>query len=63
MCERYINWLPLTCPQLGNLAHNPSTCPDWDSNLIPFGSYASAQSSEPHQPGYLNAKVTILKVE
>ena len=29
MCERYINWLPLTCPQLGNRVCNPGMCPDW----------------------------------
>ena len=32
MCERYIYWLPLTHPQLGNLAQNPGMCPDWESN-------------------------------
>ena len=26
-------------------------CPDWESNLQPFGLKASAQSTEPHQPG------------
>ena len=28
MYERYIDWLPLTCPQLGNLGCNPGMCPD-----------------------------------
>ena len=29
--ERNINvWLPLTRPLLGNLAHNPGVCPNWE---------------------------------
>ena len=36
----------------GDLAHNPGMGPDWESNLQPFGSQASAQSTEPHQPGH-----------
>ena len=51
MGERYINWLPLSHPQLGNLASNPGMRPDWESNLQPFGSQAGTQSTEPHQPG------------
>ena len=30
---------------------NPGMCPDWESNQRPLGSQASAQSTEPHQPG------------
>ena len=37
-------------PPTGDLAQNPGMCPDWESNLRPFGSWASAQSTEPHQP-------------
>ena len=34
--ETNINvWLPLMCPTLGNLAGNPGTCPDWESNRRP----------------------------
>ena len=29
---------------------HPGMCPDWESNQQPFGSQASTQSSEPHQP-------------
>ena len=29
----------------------PRMCPDWESNQRPFGSQASAQSTEPRQPG------------
>ena len=37
--DRNINvWLPLACPLLGNLACHPGVCPDWESNLRPFGS-------------------------
>ena len=48
---RNINvWLPLACPPLGSW---PTTgmCPDWELNQRPFGSQASAQSTEPYQPG------------
>ena len=36
---------------IGDLAHNPGMCPDWESSQRPFGSQAGAQSTEPHQPG------------
>ena len=32
------------------LAHNPSICPDWESNWQPFDSQAGTPSTEPHQP-------------
>ena len=38
-------------PATGELARNPGVCPDWESNRGPFGSQASNQSTEPHQPG------------
>ena len=38
-------------PPTGDLAGNPCMCPDWESNWWPFGSQASTQSTEPHQPG------------
>ena len=50
MCERYIDWLPLACPPAGDLAHNPSMGPDWESNQQPFSSQAGTQSTEPRQP-------------
>ena len=34
-----------------DLAGDPGMCPDWKSNQRPFGSPASTQSTEPHQPG------------
>ena len=37
----------------GDLAFNPGTCPDWELNQRPFGSQASIQSTEPHQPGLI----------
>ena len=50
--ERNINmWLPLVRPLVGNLAHNPDMCPDWESSQQPFDSQASTQSTETHQPG------------
>ena len=38
-------------PSTGDLACNPSTCSDWESNWWPFGSQSSPQSTEPFQPG------------
>ena len=38
-------------PPMGDLAHKPGMCPDWESNWQPFGSQSGAQSTEPHQPG------------
>ena len=35
----------------GDLAGNPGMYPGWESNHQPFGSQASAHSTEPHQPG------------
>ena len=35
----------------GDLACNPSMCPDWESNQQPFGLQAGTQSTELHQPG------------
>ena len=50
--ERNINvWLPLVRPLLRTWPSNPGMCPDWESNPEPFGLQASAQSTEPHQPG------------
>ena len=55
--ERNINvWLPLACPPLGapptgDPVQNPGMCPDWESNQQSLGLQASAQSTDPHQPG------------
>ena len=38
---------------VGDLACDPGMCPNWKSNWRPFGSQASAQSTEPYQPGLL----------
>ena len=35
----------------GDLAYNPSICPDWELNRQPFGSQAHTQSTELRQPG------------
>lgn len=37
--------------QTGDQTHNPGTCPDWESNLPPFGVQDNGQPAEPHQPG------------
>ena len=44
-------------PPTGDLARNPGIFPDWESNLRPFGSQASTQPTEPHQPGLLCASL------
>ena len=38
-------------PSTGDLACNPGMYPDWESNWRPFGSQASTQFIELHQPG------------
>ena len=38
-------------PPIGDLAHNPDMCPDWESNQRPFGLQAGVYSTGPHQPG------------
>ena len=38
-------------PPTGDLASSPGMCPHWESNQRPCGLQASAQSTEPHQPG------------
>ena len=40
-------------PPTGDLARNPGMCPDWEPNWQIFGSQASAQYTEPHQPGLI----------
>ena len=35
----------------GDLACNPGTCSDWESNCRPFSLQAGTQTTEPHQPG------------
>ena len=42
----------------GDMAHNPGMCPDWESNLRPFGLQAGIQSTESHQPGLI---ITFIK--
>ena len=41
-----------------DLACNPGMCPDWESNLQPFGSQAVTQSTELHQPGLFLKNIT-----
>ena len=42
-------------PPNEDLAHNPGMCPDWESDRQHFGLQASAQSTEPCQPGQTTA--------
>ena len=41
----------LGTPPTGDLACNPSMCPDWESNWQLFGFQAHTQSTELYQPG------------
>ena len=41
------HWVVASCvPPTGDLACSPGLCPDWESNLQPFASQSSAQSTE-----------------
>ena len=40
-------------PPTRDLAHNPGMCPAQELNQQPFGLQASAQSTEPYQPGMI----------
>ena len=51
--EKYQSVFASHTPPTGDLARNPGMCPDWESNQQPFGSQASPQSTEPHQPGHI----------
>ena len=50
----------LSVPPTGDLACTPGMCPDWESNQQPFGSQASAHSTEPHQAGQRSSIFTYL---
>ena len=47
MCERNIDWLPLTCAPNRNQAHNPGMIPDLELNQHPFAFVDDAQATEP----------------
>ena len=47
--ERNIDVWEIRTPT-GDLTRNPGLGPDGESNQRPFGSQASTQSTEPHQP-------------
>ena len=58
--ERNINvWLSLTHPLLGTWPTTQACALIWELNLQPFGSQASAQSTEPHQPGLRLVQILI----
>ena len=48
--EKHQHVVTSRAPPTGDLASNSGMCPDWESNLPPFGSQAGTQSTEPHQP-------------
>ena len=54
---REISVVASRVPPTGDVARNPGMCPDWESNWRPFGSQASAQSTEPHRPGLKKKKI------
>ena len=61
--KRNINvWVASPVPPTGDLACNPGMCPDWELNLLPFGSQAGTQSIEPQQPGQISDFFTKFKV-
>ena len=58
MQERNIDQLLPICTWTKEHTHNLGMCPDWKSNLQPFGYGTMSQPPEPHQPEPL---VSILK--
>ena len=52
-------------PPTGDLAHNPGSCPDQESNQRPFDLQVGTQSTELYQPGQktLNILVSIEEIE
>ena len=40
-------------PPIGDLGHNPGTCPYWELNQGPLDLQASTESTERHQPGLI----------
>ena len=59
--EKHLCVVASQAPPIGDLAHNPGMCPDWELNWRPFCSQAGAQSTEPHQPG-LALKYSLKKI-
>ena len=49
MCEHQL--IASHTPPTKDLAHNPSMCPDWESNWQPFSLQAGNLPIEPYQPG------------
>ena len=49
MCEKYIDWLPLTCSQLGTWPTTQACILTGISDLLVHR--FATQSTEPHQPG------------
>ena len=49
--ENYQCVVSSCAPPTGDLACNPSMCPDWESNRQPLALQAGTQSTELHQPG------------
>ena len=43
MCERYIDWLPLSCTPTGDGAYNAGMCPDQEPNQRPSTLWDDAQ--------------------
>ena len=62
--EKHLCVVASHVPLVGDLSCNPGMCPDWESNQQPFGSQASAQTTEPHQPGFFPLKkiITIVSI-
>ena len=51
MCERNIDGLPPAYAVTKDRTHNPSMCPDQESNWQPSALWDEAQPTEPHQSG------------
>ena len=54
MWERNINQFPPMCTPTGYWTHNLGMCPEWDSNLQPFGVQDNVPINWATQPGINN---------
>ena len=51
MWEGNIDWLPPICTSTGDQTHNLGMCPDWGSDLQPFGVWDHAPTNSATSQG------------
>ena len=60
--EKHPSFASHTSPNWGPGLQPRLVRPDWELNQLPLGSQASAQSTEPYQPGHFKFKYMLEKV-